>query len=98
MPDPLYTAENTRIAYELRWSIAVFWNQPGIDASLWLDTLKTATEPDGVRVLEHRFAKSDVSQFLVSTKPNVTSANCLRSIKGRLQYLIRTTMPKAFKR
>jgi Transposase IS200 like len=98
MPDPLYTPDNVRIAYELRWSIALFWNQPAIDFSDWLEPLKTATEPDGVRVLEHHLAKKEVSQFLVSTKPHVSLAQCLRSIKGRLQYLIRGTMPKAFKR
>src|SRR5438105_7535991 len=96
-PDPIYTADNVRIAYELRWSVAVFWKQPAPLPSSWLQPLQQATEPDGVRILEHRFTKDNVSQFLVSTKPHVAPAQCLRSVKGRLQYLVRGTLPKAFR-
>ena len=98
MPDPIYTADNVRIAYELRWSVAIFWTQAGLATISWLKPLQEATEPDGVRILEHRFTKSNVSQFLVSTKPHVAPAQCLRSVKGRLQYLVRAALPKAFRR
>jgi REP element-mobilizing transposase RayT len=98
MPDPLYTSENTHPAYQLRWSVAVFWKQPAPSPATWLQPLQAATEPDGVRILEHRLTKENASQFLVSTKPHLAPAHCLRSIKGRLQYLIRKNLPKAFRR
>src|SRR5208337_3595514 len=98
MPDPIYTAENVRLAYELRWSVAVFWTQAAPTAASWLGPLQDGTEPDGVRILEHRFTKDNVSQFLVSTRPHVTPAQCLRSVKGRLQHLVRAALPKAFRR
>src|SRR5947209_18799469 len=98
MPDPIYTADNVRIAYELRWSVAVFWKVSAPPGNAWLSALQAATEPDGVRILDHRYTKESVSQFLVSTKPHVAPDQCLRSIKGRLQYLLRANMPKAFRR
>ena len=98
MPSPLYTAENVGISYALRWSLMAFWNHAIPTPASWLPALQEVTEPDGVRVLEHRIARENVSQFLVSTKPNVSPAHCLRSIKGRLQYLVRDVLPKAFRR
>jgi REP element-mobilizing transposase RayT len=98
MPDPLYTIENCRVAYQLDWSLSVFWKQGAPAAGQWLATLQQSTEPDGVRVLEHRLPKSNVSQFLLSTKPSVSPSMAIRSVKGRLQYLVRDTLPKAFRR
>ncbi len=98
MPDPIYTPENVRLAYELRWTVAIFWTDDALTPDSWLSLLKAATEPDGVRILEHRFTKNNVSQFLISTKPHVAPSQCLRSVKGRLQYLVRAILPKAFRR
>jgi REP element-mobilizing transposase RayT len=97
-PQPIYTANNMRLAYELRWSLTVFWTQAPPGPATWLQPLAETTEADGVRILEHRFIKDTVSQFLVSTKPHVTPAQCIRSAKGRLQYLVRAKLPKAFHR
>jgi REP element-mobilizing transposase RayT len=96
-PEPLYTLNNCGIAYQLNWSLTIFWRQ--LPASTeWLTGLREATEPDGVRVLEHRFDQPSISQFLVSTKPAVSPHTLVRSIKGRLQYLVRQRHPKAFQR
>ncbi len=98
MPDAIYTADNVSLAYELRWSVAVFWTQAAPAPTDWLTSLQEVTEPDGVRILEHRFTKDNVSQFLISTKPPVAPAQILRSVKGRLQHLVRAALPKAFRR
>ena len=92
---PIYTLDNCHAAYQLNWSLSVFWHQPPTAAD-WLDALQTATEPDGVRVLEHRLADERMSQFLVSTKPAVSPHALVRTVKGRLQYLVRGERPKAF--
>jgi REP element-mobilizing transposase RayT len=94
---PLYTADNCRPAYQLNWGLTVFWRRP-IENADWLADLKKATEPDGVRVLEHCFREPGMSQFLVSTRPTVTSPQLVRSVKGRLQYLVRRQFPSAFRR
>jgi putative transposase len=94
---PLYTLENCSVAYQLNWSLTVFWRQRPVDSN-WLPPLTEATEKDGVRVLRHRFLKSDTSQFFLSTKLEVTSVNLLRSVKGRLQYAVREENPKALRR
>ena len=97
MPKPLYTATNYHGAYQLNWMLSVFWKEP-IASAPWLDSLKQATEPDGVRILEHRFSDPSVSQFFLSTKPDVAPRQFVRSVKGRLQYLVRDERPKAFRR
>ncbi|MGH8714418.1 MAG: hypothetical protein ACREYB_10470 [Casimicrobiaceae bacterium] len=98
MPEAIYTAANCKAAYQLNWSLAVFWDASPPPAAGWLDALGKATEPDGVRLLEHRLAKGNVSQFLVSTRPETAPADIARSTKGRLQYLVRNALPKPFRR
>lgn len=94
---PIYTAHNCRAAYQLNWSLSIFWHEAVSEAG-WLHDLQVVVEPDGVRILEHRFAKPGVSQFLLSTRPDVSPEQVVRSIKGRLQYLVRKAQPKAFRR
>jgi REP element-mobilizing transposase RayT len=97
VPTPLYTPENCRPAYQLNWSLTVFWTHPA-EFAAWLDDLKRATEPDGVRILEHRFCTPGVSQFFLSTLPGVAPPQLVRSVKGRLQYLVRNQYPTPFRR
>jgi hypothetical protein len=66
---PIYTSENCRAAFQLNWSLALFWHEPTVDAN-WLGDLQRAVGPDGVRILTHQFAEPAVSQFLVSTRPD----------------------------
>lgn len=70
MTAPIYTAENCKAAYQINWALSLFWHTPPDDAA-WLPELQAATEPDGVRVLEHRFVKAGVSQLLLSTRPEI---------------------------
>lgn len=98
IPRPIYTVENCKAAYQLNWSLTIFWNKTPPPAEIWIESLRSKTECDGVRILEHRFTQSNSSQFLLSTKPNVAPAAAIRSVKGRLQHLVRSTLPKAFRR
>jgi REP element-mobilizing transposase RayT len=95
---PIYTGENTRVAYQLNWSVSLFARDALPDKSEWFTALAEQTEPDGVRLLECRAAKPQVVQFLASTAPSVAPSNALRSIKGRLQHLLRDQLPRAFRR
>jgi REP element-mobilizing transposase RayT len=97
MLTPVYTAENCRAAYQLNWSLAVFWNARPPNPEGWLPALREVTERDDVRVLEH-LLDDNVSQFLLSTQPATRPPDIARSIKGRLQYLVREQMPQAFRR
>ena len=93
-----YTTSNTEPAYQLNWGLTLFWRQSPIDEDQWLDKLKLATEPDGVRILRHRVSAENTSQFFVSTKPHVKPSELIRSVKGRLQHEIQSNMHKAFQR
>jgi len=98
MPKPIYTAENCHFAYQLNWSVALFWNSKAIDPKEWSDQLQSVTRPDGVRILECHNKDEATSLFLVSTLPQVAPPQIIRSVKGRLQHLVRSQRPKAFKR
>jgi hypothetical protein len=98
IPRPIYSVENCKAHYELYWSLSVFWLDQALPITGWLDDLRPATDRDGVRILEHRVNDRNVRQFLLSTRPQVAPAAAIRSIKGRLQYIIRDHRPKAFHR
>jgi hypothetical protein len=46
-------------------------------------------EADGVRILECRCDQPPVLCFLLSTKPTIAPPQIVKSVKGRLQHLIR---------
>lgn len=96
--EPIYTPENTASAYQLNWSVSVFANGELPDRSIWLDSLKVATEADGVRILSSNFGTNRTLHFFVSTQPQSSPSEIVRCLKGRLQYLIRDRTPKAFYR
>lgn len=95
---PIYSAENSRAAYQLNWSLTVFLRQPIPSKSEWLDELSLATEKDAIRILEFCQLDDLKLQFLISTQPQLAPSQILRSVKGRLQHLIQQAVPKAFQR
>jgi REP element-mobilizing transposase RayT len=97
MSEPLYTLANCQPAYQLRWALALFAERPIPSSAEWLETLKTRTEADGVRLLEHHML-GNVQLFMISTRPDVSPPQIVKSVKGRLQNAIREHVPKAFRR
>jgi REP element-mobilizing transposase RayT len=95
-PAPIYTRANCRFTGPNQWGPSVFWREPESDAG-WFQALAAATEPDGIRLLGHRFANSSLRQFSVSTLAVVPPVFVVQRIKGRLQHLIRARRPKAFR-
>jgi REP element-mobilizing transposase RayT len=97
MPAPIYTPENCCPAYQLDWSLAVFWRkQPAGDD--WLKELQQQCEPDGTRILQHQFGEESTSQFLVSTRPDVAPVLIVQRTKGRLSRLVRDESPDSLQR
>ena len=95
---PLYTSANCKAAYQLRWSLALFSKADLPPVETWADALGEVVERDGVRLLESRFHPPSVWLFLLSTQPPVTPPEIVKSVKGRLQHLLRASAPKAFRR
>src|SRR5262249_21404467 len=96
--EPLYTSTNCKAAYQLRWSLALFSATQLPPAERWVHELREVVERDGVRLLESRFQHTCVWLFLLSTQPQVTPPQIVKSVKGRLQNLVRASAPKAFRR
>ena len=97
-PTPVYTPENCKPAYQLRWSLALFSSAKLPSSGTWLDALKQAVETDGVRILEYQPHQLPTHLFLLSTRPEVAPPQIVKSVKGRLQSIIRASLPKAFRR
>src|SRR5262245_5707539 len=88
---------NCSVAYQLNWLLSLFSRSLLPPSSPWLSALQAATEPDGVRILEFHASRENVLQFFVSTLPQASPADVVRSVKGRLQYLVRDEAPRAFR-
>src|SRR5262245_2614386 len=96
--EPLYTAANVKPAYQLRWSLSLFAKSELPPADSWLSRLRNVVERDGVRILEVQPQIRNVWQFYLSTQPQVAPPQIVKSVKGRLQHLLRPTNPDAFRR
>jgi len=94
---PIYLPETTSAAWQLDWSLTVFWRSPPMTDD-WLAPLREALEPDGIRLLEHRFSQLDRSLFWLSTLPSVKPVEIVQRVKGRLQFLVRQRWPKPLRR
>jgi REP element-mobilizing transposase RayT len=97
-PAPIYTTANTKAAYQLNWSLSLFLLEPIPREVRWLDSLKAATEKDAVRILEFHELDPRAIQFFISTQPQVAPSQIVRSVKGRLQHLLKAVLPKLFHR
>jgi hypothetical protein len=98
MATPIYTPDTCpEVAYQLDWSYSVFWRTRPPDFA-WLEELTELNEPDGIRILQHEFQEPNVSQFLISTRPSVAPLLIAQRVKGRLQHLLHSTLPKPFRR
>ncbi len=95
---PVYTSENTHAAYQLNWSLSLFGKDELPAPSTWREILRSRTEADGVRILTVDAPRPSVVQFFVSTRPDLSPSDVVRSVKGRLQYLVRDQLAKAFRR
>lgn len=96
-PQAVYSDKNIKVAYQLDWSLTLFWRDPQWPDD-WFESLQQALELDGIRLLKHRFSEPHISLFLISTKPDVLPTNIPRRVKGRLQHLLRDRVQKPFQR
>ena len=94
----IYTHENTTSAFQLNWSVSLFGKVAFPVLSHWLEQLKSDTARDGVRILEARFDQPHVGPFFLSTRPEVSPSEIVRSVKGRWQSLIRKQQSNAVRR
>ena len=97
-PEPIYTPGNCRVSHQLSWSLSLFWQDRPIPAKSWREDLTEAAAGDGVRVSKHTTSAGAAEQFVVSTLPETSPSAVVRSVKGRLQYVVRSRSPKAFRR
>lgn len=96
--EPLYTAANVNPAYQLRWSLSLFPKRALPPIDVWLSQLKQVVERDAVRILEVRQSSRGAWLFFLTTQPQVVPTAIVKSVKGRLQHVLRPSHPDAFRR
>ena len=100
-PQPIYTSENVRPAYHLRytwsgWPSSNRFPDPPSDET-WRE-LDEAWETDGIRRLEGKWTDESI-QLTFSVKPTVAPVFFVARVKGRLQHALRTSgQPTKFSR
>ncbi len=94
--EPIYTRENCRFSFPLQWGLTVFWRLEQLQAH-WLEALIAALEPDGIRILSHRFLDSKTSQFAIVR--NHTSRHKRSSNESKVDSSIssKTNSPSPFR-
>ncbi len=95
--EPIYIPDDLNWAYRLYWDLAIFPTGEIQWPPQWRETLASATELDGVRILD-AYTRPAALQFLLSGRPSVAPCDIVRSVKGRLQHLLRRQAPRAFRR
>ena len=96
--EAIYHPSNVTPAFQLDWGLTIFWRKSMIQESEWRADLASANESSGIRIIKHRALDNETSQFFISTKPDVSPSEIIRGVKGRLQSLVRSSVPKAFQR
>jgi REP element-mobilizing transposase RayT len=89
----IYTPDNCTFSAPLCWSVTLFWNEAE-SSDDWMVDLTNALEKDNIRLLQHRFANSKTSQFLVSTQVSSAPSLIVQRLKGRIYHAVRNRKPK----
>jgi REP element-mobilizing transposase RayT len=64
----------------------------------WLSDLQARTIRDHVHTLDARILSDNVTQFLLSTKPSSSPPDIVKSVKGRLQTILRPVLKVDYRR
>jgi len=97
-PTPRYIASNCVPAYQLNWALSVFGKVRLPSPSECIELLQIEVAKDHIKVLEYQFREPNVALFFLSSQPQSTPSQIVRSIKGRWQYLSRESEPIEFRR
>ena len=89
---------NTKPAYQLNWGLTIFWRERSIPTKLGLQRSRRVRRPTEFESSSITLPRWEASQFFVSTQPSVAPSALIRSIKGRLQYVVRRQTHRAFRR
>ncbi len=89
MASQMYSFDIATVAYQLRWSLAIFPTGPIPQPSLWIAELSKACEADGIRILEATISPNHSLMLMLSTQPDVIPTAIVQRVKGRLQHLLR---------
>jgi REP element-mobilizing transposase RayT len=87
-PEPLYSAQDLKPAYELRYSWTGWTRGDDTPAIEVLEALQPLWDEDGMRLLERLWTNGQV-QLLFSTRPDVSPVLLAGRAKGRLQHALK---------
>ena len=94
----IYSPTSCKPAYQLRWSLSIFPQTLLPPAINCLNDLQASTIRDRVHTLDARLLSDNVTQFLLSTEPSASPPAIVKSVKGRLQTILRPELIVAYRR
>jgi hypothetical protein len=94
--EPIYIFSECNFAFQLRWGITIFW-QKSVDEKHWFASVAEQLDPLGIRILSWQWKRAKVSQFAVSTLPQISPANVVSLLSEFLQDAIQEISPKALR-
>lgn len=95
---PRYTSNNCSSAYQLNWSLSIFGRESLSSPASSIEQLREAIAKDHLKLLEFHHKPPNIVQFFVSSRSDLNPSDIVRLIKGRWQYLLRSTEPIEFRR
>jgi len=94
----IYSPTSCKPAYQLRWSLSIFPQTLLPPSNKWLNDLQASTIRDRVHTLDARILSDNVTHFLLSTEPSASPPDIVKSVKGRLQTILRKELKVAYRR
>lgn len=92
-----FSSDNTVFRGYAFWALTLFWRNQ-VSLLEFPGELEQALLSDGIRLNSYRVMSNTVSQIAVQAHLKLAPKDVVRLIKGRIQYAIRKTDPKAFQR
>jgi REP element-mobilizing transposase RayT len=93
---PLYTSDNCKFAFQLRWGVTIHWRE-AVHDSVWLEPLQDSLLKDEIKILSWQQPSELMTKFALSTLPSHSPYFIMQRLKGRLQYARRERSPKALR-
>ena len=94
----LYLRSNTTATYQLTWSLSVFGKESLPSPQTCIEPLRESVTRDELKILEFLHRPPNVALFFLSSQPQTSPSQIIRSIKGRWQNISRPIEQIDFRR
>ena len=91
---PLYSRVNCLFAYQLHWTLLLYWRYKVSDAKWWSGVQRQAAE-DGIQLVRHGFVRPGLSQIELSSTPNLSPLSVIHKLQHHIRDYVNPEIPNA---